>query len=83
MASCSCCRSSSPSNNPNKCFNWFLADHIEREKGEALSIRQMVEAMVRDHGSIAAAYSSPALLAGGAMTCVMLPLTPRRSQPAR
>ena len=30
------------SNNPNLCFNWFLPDHMERGKGEALSIRQMV-----------------------------------------
>jgi len=38
-----------PANNPHRCFNWFLADDIERDKGEALSIRQMVEAIIRDH----------------------------------
>ena len=34
------------SNNPNGCFNWFLPGDIERGRGEALSIRQMVETMV-------------------------------------
>jgi poly(hydroxyalkanoate) depolymerase family esterase len=38
-----------PADNPHRCFNWFLADDIERDKGEALSIRQMVEVMIRDH----------------------------------
>jgi poly(hydroxyalkanoate) depolymerase family esterase len=65
-----------PSNNPNKCFNWFLADHIEREKGEALSIRQMVEAMVRDHGIDRRRVFITGLSAGGAMTCVMLATYP-------
>src|SRR3984957_9320630 len=37
-----------PSNNPNRCFNWFLSRHIERDKGETYSIRQMVEIMIRD-----------------------------------
>ena len=31
------------SNNPNGCFNWFDTGDIQRGKGEALSIRQMVE----------------------------------------
>jgi feruloyl esterase len=65
-----------PGNNPNKCFNWFLAGDIEREKGEALSIRQMVEAMIRDHGIDRGRVFVTGLSAGGAMTCVMLATYP-------
>jgi poly(hydroxyalkanoate) depolymerase family esterase len=65
-----------PANNPNKCFNWFLADHIDREKGEALSIRQMVEAMTRDHGIDRRRVFITGLSAGGAMTSVMLATYP-------
>ena len=65
-----------PANNPNKCFNWFLADDIERGKGEALSIRQMVEAMIRDHGIDRRRVFVTGLSAGGAMTSVMLATYP-------
>ena len=65
-----------PANNPNKCFNWFLADDIERGKGEALSIRQMVEAMIRDHGIDPRRVFVTGLSAGGAMTSVMLATYP-------
>src|SRR5262245_47874468 len=36
------------SNNPNRCFNWFQTGDIQRGKGEALSIRQMIERMASD-----------------------------------
>jgi poly(hydroxyalkanoate) depolymerase family esterase len=65
-----------PANNPNRCFNWFLADDTEREKGEALSIRQMVEAMLRDHGIDRHRVFVTGLSAGGAMTSVMLATYP-------
>jgi poly(hydroxyalkanoate) depolymerase family esterase len=65
-----------PANNPNKCFNWFLADHIERDKGEALSIRQMVEAMIGAHGIDRRRVFVTGLSAGGAMTSVMLATYP-------
>src|SRR3954451_19499178 len=38
------------SNNPNGCFNWFNPEDTQRDKGEALSIRQMVGKMIGDHG---------------------------------
>jgi poly(hydroxyalkanoate) depolymerase family esterase len=63
-------------NNPNRCFNWFLADDITREKGEALSIRQMVETMIRDHGIDRCRVFVTGLSAGGAMTSVMLATYP-------
>ena len=37
-------------NNPNGCFNWFVPGDTQRGHGEALSIRQMVDKMVLDHG---------------------------------
>jgi poly(3-hydroxybutyrate) depolymerase len=36
-------------NNPNLCFNWFLRDDTRRDSGEALSIRQMIEAIAAQH----------------------------------
>jgi poly(hydroxyalkanoate) depolymerase family esterase len=65
-----------PANNPHTCFNWFLADDIERDKGEALSIRQMVEAMIRDHDIDRGRVFVTGLSAGGAMTSVMLAAYP-------
>ncbi len=63
-------------NNPNRCFNWFLAGDIQRGKGEALSIRQMVESMIRDHGIDRGRVFVTGLSAGGAMTSVMLATYP-------
>jgi poly(hydroxyalkanoate) depolymerase family esterase len=65
-----------PANNPNRCFNWFLADNITREKGEALSIRQMVETMIGDHDIDRRRVFVTGLSAGGAMTSVMLATYP-------
>jgi poly(hydroxyalkanoate) depolymerase family esterase len=65
-----------PANNPHRCFNWFLADDIGRDKGEALSIRQMVEAMIRDHDIDRGRVFVAGLSAGGAMTSVMLAAYP-------
>ncbi len=65
-----------PSNNPNTCFNWFLPDHQGRDKGEALSIRQMVETMIRDHGIDRRLVFINGLSAGGAMASVMLATYP-------
>src|SRR6476619_6023887 len=63
-------------NNPNGCFNWFLAGDIERGRGEAASIRQMVDTMVSDHGIDPARVFVTGLSAGGAMTSVMLATYP-------
>src|SRR6478609_3906574 len=37
-------------NNANLCFNWFVPEDVTRDRGEALSIRRMIEAMVTKHG---------------------------------
>jgi len=63
-------------NNPNLCFNWFLPDDMERHKGEALSIHQMIERMIRDHGIDRGRVFVTGLSAGGAMTAVMLAAYP-------
>ena len=60
-----------PANNPHRWYTWFLAGDIERDNGEALSIRQMVEAMVRDHDIDRGRVFVAGLSAGGAMTSVM------------
>ena len=49
-ASPCCCRSRTASNNPLRCFNWFKVEDTSRDGGEALSIREMVERMVAEHG---------------------------------
>jgi len=63
-------------NNANGCFNWFLPDDTARERGEAASIRQMIEAMVRTAGIDRRRIFVTGLSAGGAMTSVMLATYP-------
>jgi poly(hydroxyalkanoate) depolymerase family esterase len=63
-------------NNPNSCFTWFSAEDTSRECGEALSIRQMIERMVIDHGIDRSRIYVTGLSAGGAMTSVMLATYP-------
>jgi feruloyl esterase len=64
------------SNNLNGCFNWFQTRDIKRGHGEALSIRQMVDKMVSDHGIDRKRVFVTGLSAGGAMTSVMLATYP-------
>lgn len=63
-------------NNPNLCFNWFNAEDTRRDSGEALSIRQMVAAMIAAHGLDPARVFVTGLSAGGAMTSTMLATYP-------
>jgi len=64
------------SNNPKKGFNWFLPGDIGRGKGEALSIRQMVETMIIEHKIDRSRVFVNGLSAGGAMAAVMLATYP-------
>jgi len=64
------------SNNPNNCFNWFLRSDIQRNHGEAFSIRQMVERMIEDYGIDRKRVFVVGLSAGGAMTSAMLATYP-------
>ncbi|MBV2148120.1 PHB depolymerase family esterase [Sphingobium sp. AS12] len=59
-------------NNPNLCFNWFSPADNKRDRGEALSIRQMIEAMIDTHGIDRSRMFVTGLSAGGAMTSILL-----------
>jgi len=63
-------------NNPMLCFNWFSPDHAARGKGEAASVRAMVEAMQAQHPIDADRIFVTGLSAGGAMAAVMLSTYP-------
>jgi poly(hydroxyalkanoate) depolymerase family esterase len=63
-------------NNPKRCFNWFVPGDTRRDRGEALSIRQMIETMVVDKGIDRRRVFVTGLSAGGAMTSVMLACYP-------
>ena len=61
-----------PTNNQNGCFNWFQADDTRRDRGEALSICQMIDTLVDEEGIDRRRIFITGLSAGGAMTSVML-----------
>lgn len=63
-------------NNANLCFNWFERDDVTCGSGEALSIRQMVAAMLARHGLDPARVYVTGLSAGGAMTSALLAAYP-------
>src|SRR5215467_5757919 len=65
-----------PSNNRHNCFSWFLPADTARERGEARSIRQMVEHAIVDFGVDHRRVFVTGLSAGGAMTAVMLATYP-------
>ena len=63
-------------NNPNLCFNWFSPRDARRDRGEALSIAQMVDAVHKAHGTDRSRVFVTGLSAGGAMAAVMLATYP-------
>jgi poly(hydroxyalkanoate) depolymerase family esterase len=63
-------------NNANLCFNWFSPVDARRGSGEALSIRQMIAAMVASHRIDARRIHVTGLSAGGAMASIMLATYP-------
>jgi poly(hydroxyalkanoate) depolymerase family esterase len=63
-------------NNSSKCFNWFEPNDIERDKGEAFSIRQMIEKMASDNDIDPEKVYVTGLSAGGGMATVMLAAYP-------
>ncbi len=65
-----------PANNPNNCFSWFSPGDTARDRGEALSIRQMVEHAVATFGVDRRKVFVTGLSAGGAMASVMLATYP-------
>jgi poly(hydroxyalkanoate) depolymerase family esterase len=63
-------------NNAHGCFNWFQPHDTGRDAGEALSIRQMIEAVVLRHGIDRRRIFITGLSAGGAMAATMLAAYP-------
>jgi poly(hydroxyalkanoate) depolymerase family esterase len=63
-------------NNPNLCFNWFNDDDISRDRGEVLSIREMVSTMVAEHRVDPKRVFVTGLSAGGAMANALLATYP-------
>lgn len=65
-------------NNQNACFNWFEPDDTARDRGEPLSIRQMIDAMFERYSLDRSRVYVVGLSAGGAMAAVMLAVYPER-----
>lgn len=63
-------------NNANLCFNWFNAADTQRDRGEAMSIRQMIATVVAEHGIDERRIYITGLSAGGAMANAMLACYP-------
>ncbi|MFD4567644.1 PHB depolymerase family esterase [Streptomyces sp. NPDC058467] len=59
-------------NNSSSCFSWFDAGKDTRGKGEAASIKQMVDYAVAQHGSDPRRVYVTGLSAGGGMTADLL-----------
>jgi poly(hydroxyalkanoate) depolymerase family esterase len=64
------------SNNLLGSFNWFETGDSQRGAGEPLSIRQMIEQVVDDHGVDPSRVFITGMSSGGAMTSVMLATYP-------
>jgi feruloyl esterase len=63
-------------NHQGRCFNWFRPEHVGREQGEALSIRQMVDEAVRRYACDPRRVFVVGLSAGGAMAAALLAAYP-------
>lgn len=59
------------SNNANLCFNWFRPSAIARDRGELMSIRQMIAAAISDHRLDSSRIYIAGLSAGGAMALAL------------
>jgi poly(hydroxyalkanoate) depolymerase family esterase len=63
-------------NSEDRCFNWFPDEDNHRDRGEAASIKAMIDRMVADHGVDRGRVFVTGFSAGGAMTAVMLATYP-------
>jgi poly(hydroxyalkanoate) depolymerase family esterase len=59
-------------NNPNSCFSWFVPEDSTRDRGELLSVRQMIDRMVGEHDLDRRRIHVTGLSAGGAMANALL-----------
>jgi poly(hydroxyalkanoate) depolymerase family esterase len=63
-------------NNLTGCFNWFSPEDARRDTGEALSIRQMIDQMQRNHGVDSRRVYVTGISAGAAMALVLMSAYP-------
>jgi poly(hydroxyalkanoate) depolymerase family esterase len=63
-------------NNANLCFNWFAPEDYRRDRGEAMSIRQMIDAAAATYHLDRSRIFVTGLSAGGAMAAAMLAAYP-------
>ncbi|MFI6937743.1 PHB depolymerase family esterase [Streptomyces sp. NPDC050418] len=66
----------SSANNANSCFNWFEPADSARDRGEALSVKQMADKAISLYGGDADRIHVTGLSAGGAMTANLLAAYP-------
>lgn len=59
-------------NNHNLCFNWFRPSVVARDRGELMSIRQMIDHSAERHGIASDRIFIQGLSAGGAMANALL-----------
>ncbi|EPE96655.1 extracellular catalytic domain type 1 short-chain-length polyhydroxyalkanoate depolymerase [Rhizobium grahamii] len=59
-------------NNSQRCFNWFRPSAIARDRGELMSIKQMINHACRQHHVDRSRVYVAGLSAGGAMTSALL-----------
>lgn len=64
------------SNNRQNCFNWFLPEDMQRDSGEALSIRHMLKHMLEEYNLDEDRVYVSGISAGGAMAAVMMAAYP-------
>lgn len=64
-------------NNSSLCFNWFDTMDVNKNQGEALSVKQMVDFMTSHYSIDPSKIMVTGLSAGGAMTVVMLAAYPQ------
>ncbi|MFJ2760998.1 extracellular catalytic domain type 1 short-chain-length polyhydroxyalkanoate depolymerase [Streptomyces prasinus] len=65
-------------NNLSGCFNWFRTADIQRGRGEAASLAQMVDRQLADVSGDASRVYVTGLSAGGGMTAVMMAAYPEK-----
>lgn len=64
------------SNNPNLCFNWFRPSAVARDRGELMSVRQMIDNACERHHVDKKRIYVQGLSAGGAMASALLATYP-------
>lgn len=70
------CPEQKSANNPNRCFNWFRPSAASRDRGEILSIRQMIDSIQRRHRLAPGRVYVFGLSAGGATAAALMAAYP-------